>query len=219
VSTAKYPYLFIITYGRSGSTLLQGILNTIPGYCIRGENNGVLPVYKRIHENLCTAHHKFSQIGGTPADSWYGIDQFKPDEHLASLRHMMISQVLRPPEGARCTGFKEIRYARPMVGDLGALLEFMRKVFPGAAFVFNSRNLDSVLESGWWKDHPDPQAHLEDFESNMKTAFERHSDHSIWVHYDDYVADPAALEPLFSFLDEPFDIERVKQTMSVRHSG
>ncbi len=35
-------YLFIVTYGRSGSTLLQGILNSIPGYLIRGENRAAL---------------------------------------------------------------------------------------------------------------------------------------------------------------------------------
>ena len=29
-------YVFICTYGRSGSTLLQGVLNSIPGYLIRG---------------------------------------------------------------------------------------------------------------------------------------------------------------------------------------
>ena len=35
-------YIFIVTYGRSGSTLLQGILNSIPGYLVRGENRQAL---------------------------------------------------------------------------------------------------------------------------------------------------------------------------------
>ena len=35
-------YLFVLTYGRSGSTLLQGILNSIPGYLVRGENRQIL---------------------------------------------------------------------------------------------------------------------------------------------------------------------------------
>lgn len=41
---ARQPlgYLFVVTYGRSGSTLVQGLLNSIPGYLIRGENRGVL---------------------------------------------------------------------------------------------------------------------------------------------------------------------------------
>jgi hypothetical protein len=219
VLTTKYPYLFVITYGRSGSTLLQGILNTIPGYCIRGENNGVMPMYRRIHEHLCKAHQDFSQIGETPADPWYGIDLFRRDDHLAGLRQLMIDEVLRPPAATRCMGFKEIRYAPLMVGDLGELLAFMREMFPGAGFVFNSRNLDSVLESGWWKNHSNPRDFLEEFERNMKAAFERHAQCSTWVHYDDYIDNPVALEPLFSFLGEPFDLTSIKQTLSVKHSG
>ena len=31
-----------MTYGRSGSTLVQGLLNSIPGYLIRGENSAAL---------------------------------------------------------------------------------------------------------------------------------------------------------------------------------
>ena len=31
-------HVFVMTYGRSGSTLLMGILNSIPGWLLRGEN-------------------------------------------------------------------------------------------------------------------------------------------------------------------------------------
>ena len=219
MSAVKYPYIFVITYGRSGSTLLQGLLNAIPGYCIRGENNNVVNAYKLIHERLSLAHKKFSQIGRTPADPWYGIDGFKEDRHLDALRHLALAQILQPPEDTRCIGFKEIRYAPNMVGDLSAYLDFMRKLFPGAGFIFNSRNLDSVIASGWWKNQANPREYLEAFEANMRTAFEKHSAHSCWVHYDDYVADPSALQGLFDFLGEPFDLSLVMDTLATRHSG
>lgn len=219
VSSAKYPYLFVITYGRSGSTLLQGILNSIPGYCIRGENNGILNYYRHIHQGLSTAKQKFSNIGRTPADPWYGIDEFVPDTHLDAVRAMIVDHVLRPPPGTRCLGFKEIRYARPMVGDLGTLLAFARQLFPGAGFVFNSRNLDDVFKSGWWKNHKDPQGFLEDFERGMTAAFEQHADCSCWVRYDDYIVDPSALRELFEFLDEPFNLPAVEKVLAVPHSG
>ena len=35
---APVDHVFVMTYGRSGSTLLMGLLNSIPGYLIRGEN-------------------------------------------------------------------------------------------------------------------------------------------------------------------------------------
>lgn len=34
--------IFIVTYGRSGSTLLQNLLMTIPGCIIRGENHNAM---------------------------------------------------------------------------------------------------------------------------------------------------------------------------------
>lgn len=34
-------HVFIVTYGRSGSTLTQSLLNTLPGYQIRGENGNL----------------------------------------------------------------------------------------------------------------------------------------------------------------------------------
>ena len=34
----NFDVILIITYGRSGSTLLQGILNSISGVLVRGEN-------------------------------------------------------------------------------------------------------------------------------------------------------------------------------------
>ena len=36
-------YLFVVTYGRSGSTLLMGVFqHTLPGYLVRGENRDAL---------------------------------------------------------------------------------------------------------------------------------------------------------------------------------
>jgi hypothetical protein len=38
------------------------------------------------------------------------------------------------------------------------------------------------------------------------------------VHYDDYVADPTMLRPLFEWLGLEFDESRVRAVMDVRHS-
>ena len=39
----KDGFVFVVTYGRSGSTLLQTVLQSIDGYFIRGENTGKFP--------------------------------------------------------------------------------------------------------------------------------------------------------------------------------
>jgi hypothetical protein len=38
------------------------------------------------------------------------------------------------------------------------------------------------------------------------------------VHYNDYIADPSALRPLFDWLGEEFDEDRVRAVMEIRHS-
>ena len=217
--TAKYPYVFIVTYGRSGSTLLQGVLNTIPDYCIRGENEAALFPLMATFDRLARAQKKFSHIGRTPADPWYGIDQFSETGFLEGLRELFVAQVLKPPHGSRCVGYKEIRYAPNMVRDLSLYLGFVRRVFPGAAFVFNTRNMTDVLQSGWWKDRPDAEVYLTEFEASMQAAHEAHAPYSFWVKYDDYASSPEGLKPLFEFLDEPFDLAAVEKTLAVKHSG
>src|SRR3954464_1127587 len=40
-------FVFVVTYGRSGSTLVQGLLNALPGTLVRGENNFyILPLFQ-----------------------------------------------------------------------------------------------------------------------------------------------------------------------------
>src|SRR6056297_391020 len=42
VFSAVEKSVFVVTYGRSGSTLVQNLLNGLPGACVRGENENLL---------------------------------------------------------------------------------------------------------------------------------------------------------------------------------
>ena len=42
-------YVFVVTYGRSGSTLLAGILNSVPGLLPLVFRNGTISIYA-VHE-------------------------------------------------------------------------------------------------------------------------------------------------------------------------
>jgi len=44
--------LFIVTYGRSGSTLLQNMINALPGHILRGENANLLGPMVRSWQDL-----------------------------------------------------------------------------------------------------------------------------------------------------------------------
>lgn len=209
-------YLFVVTYGRSGSTLLQGILSSVPGVMIRGENGGVIDHLFRFHDTVRGHRERLARPGGLPpSHPWWGIDGYADDSALRNLRTLLLETVLRPAPDTRLVGFKEIDWP---VERLPEVLEFVRAVFPGARFVLNTRDLHDVARSKWWARQPDALGRLRTMESAFVEALDRLGDDAYRVHYDDYVADPAVLRGLFEWLGEDFDEDRVREVMLVRHS-
>lgn len=218
-AAARYRYCFVITHGRSGSTLLQGVLNRIPGYVIRGENGGVIQQMHAMVASLERNRAEYRSISRAPTDPWFGLDGVDPPKLMTDLRDLFVRNYLRPPEGTRCTGFKEIRYGPDRVPDLPGLLDFMDDLFPRACFVFNVRDLSRAASSGWWASRPDALAYLEQFQQRLADAYGRSRPNDFWLSYDEYGSDPSALQPLFAFLSEPFDLATVRATMSELHSS
>ena len=209
-------YAFVVTYGRSGSTLLQGILSAAPGVMIRGENGGALQHLFQFHRTVTGHRDRLARPAPLPdTHPWWGIDGYPDETALRELRRLLLDTVLRPTGSTRLVGFKEIDWP---VDDLPAVLDFTRAVFPGARFILNTRNLDEVAASKWWAGRPDARARLEEMEQAYLDAIAGLGDAAYRVHYDDYVADPAALRGLFEWLGLPFDEDRVRAVMAVRHS-
>jgi hypothetical protein len=207
-------YLFIVTYGRSGSTLLQGILSSIPGYLIRGENGGA--AYNLYQFHAVAEHHRTSHPGWKSSRSaWFGIGGYPTRLALKKLRGLLLATVIRPEKDSRVVGFKEIRWRQ---SDLDDYVGFLRAVFPGARFVINTRNLDDVAVSGWWANNSDVREVLTETEARMLALKERLGDDAYHIHYDDYVHDPGRLRGLFDWLGEEFDESRVKEVMNEKHS-
>ncbi|GAA4868669.1 sulfotransferase [Serinicoccus chungangensis] len=217
-------YLFVVTYGRSGSTTLQAILNSIPGFLIRGENRQVLTSLHQFHRTLVRERRNFraqqerrgTPVGGmTPSDPFYGIDGYPVETALAELRQLVTSTLLRPEADTRVTGFKEIRWYQ---ADVDEFVDWLRDVFPGARFLINTRRKEDVAASGWWADDPQALPKLDRMEAGFTRLLENLGPAAHHVHYDDYAGRPEALEPLFAWLGENFDAERLAQVMSKRHS-
>jgi hypothetical protein len=209
-------YVFIVTYGRSGSTLLQGVLSSTPGVVIRGENGGALRHLFEFHRTVTSHRDRLARPEPLPdTHPWWGIDGYPDETALRELRRLLLDTVLRPTGATQVVGFKEIDWP---LADLPALLDFTRAVFPGARFVLNTRNLDDVAASKWWAGRPDARARLEEMEQAYVAAVSGLGDAGYHVHYDDYVADPGTLRGLFEWLGLTFDEQRVRTVMAVRHS-
>jgi hypothetical protein len=215
--TDDLQFLFIMTYGRSGSTLLQGLLNAIPGYLIRGENRDAVYHLYRFHRTCTDEARRVARKDGRRrpvTHPFFGIDAFPADRSLEQVRELVTRTLLRPDPGTRVAGFKEIRWYQV---DLAEYVAFLREVFPGARFLVNTRDHEAVLASAFWQDKPRDgrlqraEKAILDVAADLGSAAHR-------VHYDDYVEDPGRLAAMFDWLGEPFDEARVREVMSVRHS-
>ncbi len=208
-------YLFVVTYGRSGSTLLAGILNSIPGYLIRGENRDALHHLFLFHRTLADESARVgTDLGRQRTHPFYGIGDVPLDRSLTDIRTLVLDTVLRPKKDTRVTGFKEIRWYHP---DLEEYVAWLRDVFPGARFLVNTRDHQSVLKSGWWAEG-DHASGLAAAEAGILALAESLGEAAYRVHYDDYVADPAVLRGMFDWLGEPFDEAAVRAVMERKHS-
>ena len=213
--TPGLDYVFIATYGRSGSTLLQGILNSTPGYLIRGENDGVLYHLFRFHQLATARRLRLKGRHLTATHPYFGIDDYPEQVALQRLRAVVIDTLLRPAADTRVTGVKEIRWDQPYLLKYAA---FLRQLFPGARFIVNTRDHDEVRQSKWWARRPDALEQIGARESKLMRLAESLGEDAYQVHYNDYVSDPTVLTDLFSWLGEDFDVDRVRRTMAQRHS-
>lgn len=212
-------YVFVVTYGRSGSTLIQSILNNLPGYCIRGENADILGPMARAwanaKDNTILQYLARDQVQTEPDHPWYGGQSIAPRRLGTALARLFVKDVLRPPPGTRIAGFKEIRWGRAPTA-LPTTLRFMRAFFPKARFVFNTRDHDQVVRSSWWAAEPEDEvrALLTQWEAGYDSFLAAHPGLGIRVHYNDYIRDPEALRPMFDFLGEGFDADSVARVLA-----
>jgi hypothetical protein len=212
----EYDFVFVVTYGRSGSTLLQGVLNSIPGFLIRGENHQALRHLFDLHSALEREHIRTLDSGNpTVTSPWFGVAGYPVQGALEEFRRLALALFLRPEEDTKTVGFKEIRWEYE---DLGAFIDFLAGVFPGARFVFNTRNLDDVAKSKWWVETPDAREHLQAEEDRLLAECSRLGVRAFRVRYDAFISDPSALKGLFDWLGAPYDDAAVKAVLRQPHS-
>lgn len=218
---ARFPALkrniFIVTYGRTGSTLLQSLVQTLPDCTIRGENHNVI-------ETIWNAAMRARMTRGTWGNEerksnhpWFGAENIRPALFAAGMIDSMIDNVITPPRNAKYFGFKEIRYNA--LGDrFPDLLDFMRFHFKDPIFIFNTRNIEDVAKSAWWKDWKlqDVEKLVRDMDQRFSEYHDRHKECSIMMSYERFSQDPNAIKPLFDMLQEPFDQQKIADVLTTR---
>lgn len=213
-----YSYLFIVTYGRSGSTLMQSLLNSLDGVQIRGENyNALFHLHQTIRTVNKTKRLSRNRRISNPDEPWYGAGDLQPLLYRNTLLNAFVSHVLRPDDGKTVLGFKEIRHAPTSMTNFQftTYMDFLLESFPDAKIVFNTRNVEDVAKSGWFarQDPKKTKAKIRACDDRF-ARYDASSDRTILMHYDDYVADHSKIAELFAFLGYDYDAAAVASIFS-----
>ena len=216
----RFKSILIVSYGRSGSTLLQGILNSIDGCLIRGENDffclGLYNAYKSIL--------KAKTFGGKTESTnpWFGANLLDKNVFLSNISNMIKELLLGDKlksDDILCYGFKEIRYYR-VINEFAQYLDFMANILPKVAFIFNTRKLDDVVMSGWWKN--EKRENVINSLSQLENAFlEYHKihDNTFQITYEDITQKTSKLLNMFDFLGVRYSEKKVDEVLAIPHSS
>lgn len=208
-------YLFIVTYGRTGSTLLQKLLGGLPGHYMAGENHGSLYGAFAAWREATILKNQYGWGYEEIDHPWFGSNAANPDAYARAMVQGFVANILRPPRGARVIGFKEIRYLIP---DLRDYLLFIDRFLAPAIFVINTRHVDAVAQSAWWKDADKGQlaADIAAFDQVTEALAAEYPDRFVKIDYADWTRDPETLRPVFKLLNMPFDPAAIATTLAVR---
>ena len=212
-----YRYIFVITYARSGSTLLQSLINSAPGVLIRGENGNAAyhmhRMHKALHDTRKRGHNPRTQA---PDNPWFGAGEIKPRRMAARLLNGFVSDVLAPDEGITVTGFKEVRHSPAFMNEeqFQDYMDYLLENFPGARILCNSRDGEKVSQSGFLKarNAENIQRNVRVSDGWFKTLCAR-SDRCLHMQHEETVANPDRLREMFGFLDLPYDADQVRAVL------
>lgn len=200
-------YLFVITYGRSGSTALLNLLNAIDGYTIRGENNGIASLLAKTVSQLKAVQAEPHAKAVNPSAPWYGILEPDADKWGAGLAQAFSDEFLRPQPDTRVLGFKEIRYTHQELTteDYHQTIDFLADYFPNARFIFNTRAWSEVAESGWWRYYPnvlEVRKLVKSADQRFRASLDRLGDRAFLIDHADYKGNPDGFRPMLSWMNE-----------------
>lgn len=216
----RFSSIIVVTYGRSGSTLLNGILNAIPGYLIRGENHNFLGGLYQAYISLKISREQFgTSENDNPTNPWFGAQQLSPEKFLESAGNLVVEQLKGHDEMPDVIGFKEIRHLHH--GEkLPEFLNFLYGLMPNLAVIFLQRDQDKVVKSGWWlsEDPVHLKQRLNIFDEVAKSYAANNKDRSFLIRYEEIVAKSENLEKLFAFLNAKYDQDVIESILSRSHS-
>lgn len=197
--------VLICATGRSGSTSLQRIINTIPNTNICGENfgaiNSLLEFYRRIKYSTTnnipghlTPASYDSIIAKNIKPAWYNSYNYT---QIVQLIKITIVNMFKNKETTNVWGFKEIRYDN---GNISYIEDF-KELFPQTKVIIQIReNIAAQSNSGWHKNDKNARKFLLKLNKELADFAAKHTDYCYLTSFE-RMFNKNNLQNIFSFID------------------
>lgn len=164
--------VLICATGRSGSTTMQRLINTIPNSNICGENYGAINSLLEFYRRLKTTTIEYVPGHLRPASfedivsknvkpAWY--NSYILDQMIQMIKITIIN-MFKNSESTNIWGFKEIRYDS---GNINYIKDF-KELFPQTKVIIQIReNLSAQSNSGWFKDDTNALNYLKKYTKEL----------------------------------------------------
>ena len=211
--------ILICATGRSGSTTMQRIINSVPNSNICGENfgaiNSLLEFYKRIKTttfDYVPGHLRPASyediISKDVKPSWYNSYNF---QQTVSMIKMLIASLFKNKEATNMWGFKEIRYDN---GDIKYLKEF-KELFPQTKVIIQVRgNIAAQSQSSWLKKDRNAVQYLNTLNNEFYNFYNHNKE---WCYFTTFekMFDMENIKKIFEFIDcsQYYDQNKIKQIL------
>ena len=219
--------VLIVATGRSASTTLQRIVNTIPNSNINGENCNAVACIVKAYLALKKAYH-FSP--GTeidpagPVDAEFPKRLYTADELnkmrwkpcwqnsfcMSDVKQHFRSLILNllDPDGCHTPiGFKEIRWQKEDGGM--HVLDAFRELFPNTKIVCHIKlNVQEQSRSCDWRGNPGAIEQLQKENTRLREYATTHNNCYLSTTQD--LFDVAQVQAMFAFLGRDLDVEKYK---------
>ena len=211
--------VLICATGRSGSTTMQRIINSVPNSNICGENfgaiNSLLEFYKRIKTttfDFVPGHLRPASyediISKDVKPSWYNSYNF---QQTVSMIKMLIASLFKNKDATNMWGFKEIRYDN---GDIKYLKEF-KELFPQTKVIIQIRgNIAAQSQSSWLKKDRNAVQYLNALNNEFYNFYNQNKE---WCYFTTFekMFDMENIKKIFEFIDcsQYYDESKIKQIL------
>lgn len=192
-------HLVIVSYPRSGSTVIQRVLNCAEGTLIKGETIGAINHLAEFVHLVESVRQDVAPLLDIASDDdrnpMYGYGDFNIDVVLDNLRNAFTHGVLGMPENVFRLGWKENFISPINLGHRKATqtLQFIQRLLPNTKFVFNVRSPEITAKSAVWKNQLNPVDTIAEFKNWIETVHDSHilgAENTILLEYEKWDGDP-----------------------------